>query len=117
MFDTYSMLFGILSVKYGEAGHSFLTHHTSAATSHCLFSLVPFHPSFRSPLLFLNVDIFPWATLTWMANRHGTECTHARLNRGRVIPGSVCSPDVLLATIDFHVFIYFFPPFSPSFIL
>lgn len=44
-------------------------------------------------------------TLSKMLNRHGTSSTLARLNRAKVIPSYISSADVLLTTIDFHLFI------------
>lgn len=39
--------------------------------------------------------------LPWMSNRPGTLCIQAALCSGIVIPSYVCTPDVLLTSIDF----------------
>lgn len=39
--------------------------------------------------------------LPWMGNRHGSQCIGADLRCGIVIPSYVCTPDVLLTSIDF----------------
>lgn len=61
----------------------------------------------------LNVDIFKRATLSEMVSRRGTSSTNARLSRGKVIPSYVSLPDVLLTTIDFHLFIFTLRIWSP----
>lgn len=60
---------------------------------------------FTPHLCLSNVDIFKSTTLGEMFNRRGTGGTLACASRAKVITGYVSSPDVLLATIDFHLFI------------
>lgn len=97
---------------------------TSAATSYCLF--IP-HISvfylFASYLCSLNsfvLLLLLCGTLaSWWLIVVATGCTHARLSGGRVIPRYVSSPDVLLTSIDFHLFLLWrflssFSPPSPS---
>lgn len=112
-----SDLIPLYSIWRGTSFFSHLPLCSSEGTQHCLpFLFPPFHLFHFSlwMLIFLQR-----AVLGMMVNRRGTEGTRARLSRDRVIPTYVSSTDVLLTSIDFHLFISTLrippPPLSPCF--
>lgn len=112
----------ISSVQSIKAAHSFLTFlclssqggTSKDARHHCiLLFLFPLLHIFPHLCCLLNVDIFKRATLSETVSRRGTSSTQARLSRGKVIASYASSPDVLLTTIDFHLFIFTLRIWSP----